>query len=199
MINLKRSILIVALTFALSSVAFTQTQKRAIYLSDHSVVAGERSLDGDEDDRPLVELIDIQVARNRIAPGKPFIADEHWLKNLKIRVKNVSGKRMICLALTFGLLEGINQELQPSASWGYKFGFQFGKFYEGKVEVETTSKIFLQPNDEVELTYESLDNFTKQALGKVGEGTFHKAEFLGALVQFEDGEWKDSDLLIRQK
>lgn len=197
MVYRTRLIFILIFTLLLSLSTFAQTQNRVIYFSDKTIEFDEQSAGDDE--APSLELIYIQIAGNQITSGKQFAADENWLKNLKIRVKNVSSKPIAYLELVFGLLEDIDEELEPSASWRFAFGFQCGKPIENKAKVKTKDEILLQPNEEVELTYESMNELTKSTFAKTGEGTFHKAQFRIARVQFETGEEKDSYLFIRKK
>lgn len=176
--------MIIALLFSLPILA--QAQNRIIRLPERE----------GEDYNHLLEIIDVQVAGNPVAFDKTFFADENWLKNLKFRVKNVSGKPMMYVALGFGLFEGINQELKPYASYQYGFVFSYGKPSDSKDKV--TGKVFLKPNEEVELSYDSLSELERKVLGKAGEGIFCKAEFMIARVQFKDGTFEDSDLVIRK-
>ena len=181
-----RSILILVFVMILSLSATAQTQKRVINVFDEN-----------KDSEQLLELIDIKIDSKSIVVGKQFKADENWLKDLKIRVKNISGKPLVCFGLSFGLIEGIKQELEPYASYRYGFTFSYGKPI--KEQFNVSEKVLLQPNEETVLTYDSLDNLYREVLGKVGEGTFHKAKLMSISVQFENGEWKDTGLLIRKR
>lgn len=184
-----------ALLFASSVLA--QTQDRVIF---YDGLCEESSDDSeDEANKCLLELIDIQVAGKPVVSGKQFVADENWLKNLKIRVKNISGKPFVYVAVGFGLIEGLHEELAPSASWKYGFVFSSGKPSNQITKTKVSRKIVLKPNEEIELTYSNLPELYKQVLGKASEGTFSKSVFVSATVEFRNGEQKDSRLPVRNK
>lgn len=47
-----------------------------------------------------VEIEDIAVDGKSIIVGEPFTAEEDWLKTLTIRVKNISGQRLVSVQVT---------------------------------------------------------------------------------------------------
>jgi hypothetical protein len=52
-----------------------------------------------------VEIIEIKVAGVPVTLGKPFTAGEDWLRDLTVRVRNVSAKPIIWASMNFGVPE----------------------------------------------------------------------------------------------
>jgi hypothetical protein len=178
---------------------FAQTQDRRMIFDRHDCDE-PASESGDEDSNCLVELVDVQIAGQKIISGKTFIADENWLKNLKVKIKNVSGKPFVFVGVDFGLIEGLYEELAPSASWGWAFSLHRGEASSSNDKKRRISKlVVLKPNEEMELNFDDLSDFNKkssqlmQVIGKTSQ-----IVFITASVEFNDGEQKDSHLFIRK-
>src|SRR5829696_1108226 len=62
------------------------------------------SFDKDED-VPL-EIVGIRIAGRPVILGQPFAADSSWLKQMTLRVKNISGKPILAFGVGAGLLGG---------------------------------------------------------------------------------------------
>lgn len=164
---------------ALSS--FAQVQKRTIHF-EREDVSGESG---------LVQVVRIEVKNKQVSINEEFATTDDWLKSLKITVRNVSGKRIIYVGFGFGLLEAIDGELEPYASYQYGVSFYAGEpvknIKKGK------RRFILNPNSETVLTYEKVGARTSNlVLEKAGIGKFHKAKFMVARVQFEDGTFQDT-------
>ncbi len=156
--------------------------------------------DDDEDSRCLVELIDITINGKKITSGKPFVADENWMKELKIRIRNISGKPFIAVGVSFGLIEGLYEKLAPSASWAWGFGFNRGKFSNPYDENRKISEIVvLKPKEEMQLTFDDLPDLYENSRLMQVAGKQSQIVFISATVEFKDGKQKDSDLFIKKK
>ena len=53
--------------------------------------------------RSPVEVVSVRVKGEDVAPGRPFAADDDWLRGLTITVKNVSDKPLIFVGLSLRL------------------------------------------------------------------------------------------------
>jgi hypothetical protein len=138
-----------------------------------------------EDEETPLELVEIKVAGKSIILGQPFDADENWLKNMTLRVKNISNKPIIAFGVGGGLLGGVNEELPPYASFQYGLGWQWGK--EVNPKKKRPKGTILKPGEIVELTYANVDELTRKVLAKEGEGAFRKLKFMAPGVQYLDG------------
>lgn len=175
--------------------ASAQTQDRRMIFDKLCVESAADS--ADEDSNCLVKLVDVRIGNQQITSGKPFVADENWMKNLKVRIRNVSGKPFVSVGVSFGLLEGLYEELAPSASWGWKFGFYRGKASNPYDENRKISDVVvLKPNEEIELTFDDLPELQKSGLIEVA-GKISQIVFIYATVEHKDG--KQDRLFIRKK
>lgn len=151
----------------------------------------------DEDSKCLIELVNVEIAGQKIASDKTFVADAGWLKNLKVRVKNVSGKPLVFVGVSFGMIEGLYEELAPSASWGWGFGLYRGQASNpNDAERKTSKHIILKPNKEIELTFADLRDPDARLLEAAGR--MSQIVLRTAIVVFEDGKQVDSFLFIKR-
>lgn len=191
-------LLAICLTSLSVTIASAQTQDRRLIfdrLCNDPAVESK-----DEDSDCLVELIDIQIGSQKITSGKPFVADENWIKNLKVRIRNISGKPFVFVGVSFGLIEGMYENLAPSASWGWAFGFYRGKASTPYGENRKVSKVVvLAPNKELELTFDNLPKPNKKSRLLEVSGKMRQIVFITARVEFKGGKHKDSYLFIRKQ
>jgi hypothetical protein len=169
-------LLIIILASVCSQVALGQSKERIIPLP-------EWSLDAEEEAQ--LELVEIKIAGKPIAIGESFDADENWLKAMTLRVKNISKKPIITFVLVSGLLEAIDEELQPSASFRYGIAWKWGK--DSKPGKAQTKRIVFKPGEILELSYAHVNELNRKVLAKRGEGAFCKLEFMAPAIQYEDG------------
>ena len=190
--------LVIAFVGVIAAPVHAQTQERRMIfdrLCDEPAAESE-----DEDNDCLVELIDIQINDQKVTSGKPFVADENWMKNLKVRVRNVSRKPFVFVGIGFGLIEGLYEELAPSASWQWGFGFYRGKPSNPYDENRKISDVVvLKPNKEIELTFNDLPELYKKSGLMDVAGKMSQIVFISAQVEFKDGKQEDSELFIRKK
>jgi hypothetical protein len=62
-----------------------------------------------------LQIVEIRVAGNPVTIDTPFMADDDWLKNLVVRVRNVSGKTINILPISFGLSDALNEKGRDAA------------------------------------------------------------------------------------
>jgi hypothetical protein len=187
--------LVVGFVEFVTAPVLAQTQDRRMIFDSRECyeTAAERK---EEDSECLVELVDVHIAGQKITSGKMFVADATWLENLKVKVKNVSGKSIVYVSVTFELIEGL-YESPPMGSFRPIFFFDRGNVSDPKDEKREISKnVVLKPNEEIELNFTDLPDFGKSALmqrvGKIGQIVMSDA-----VVEFEDGKQVRSDLLIK--
>lgn len=174
--NVKPTALSLILLFFIQPV-FGQVKKRVLPFPEWSAASDE--------DEIALELAEIRVGGRPIILGQAFDADENWLKNMTLRVKNISKKAIVAFGLGGGLLEGINEELKPYASFQYGIGWKWGKQFapeKGKPKGTT-----LKPGETLELSYANVDQLTRKVLAKAGEGVFCKLQFMAPAIQYADG------------
>ncbi len=178
--------------------AYAQTQDRRMIFDR---LCDEPAAQSDDDDSDcLVELVDVHIGSQKITSGKPFVADENWMKNLKVRIRNVSGKSFVFVGVSFGLIEGMYEQLAPSASWGWAFGFSRGKASNPYDENRKISDVVvLKPNKEIELTFDDLPELYKKSSLMQVVGKQSQIVFITATVEFKDGKQEDSELFVKKK
>ena len=183
--SMKRLFLILALLSFSSLSIWAQNENRIIKMDKP----------GENDDEIYLEITSFKVDGNEIFLNEPFTADENWLKNLKVKVKNISGKPMTCVSIGLGLLEGISEELEPQMSWGYALSLFQGDCT--SLDKERNDKNFiLKKGEETELTYSNSNKIYYDVLEKFGIGKFHKAELIIGTVKFKKGGFADTYLRV---
>ena len=169
-------------------------QKKERILIYDRLCSNPASASRDKDSDCLVELVDLRIGDDKIISGKPFTADENWLKDLRVKVRNVSGKPFVFIQVAFGLMAGLNDELGPSESWAWGFGFFRGKYSDPLSGVKPSKEIVLKPNEVIELSFVDSDASTNEMLNK---HSFQKAVFRLADIQFKNGTLRDSYFFSR--
>lgn len=125
-----------------------------------------------------LELVGVFAAGEAVAVGLPFAAEDDWMKDLKVRFRNVSGKSIAGATLHLSL---------PEARQGggvMTFSLGYGGPKEGRPVVA--------PGEEFEVTRTPAEHERQQRrLAKVGGVTGVGRVGLGfVVVTFEDGgEW----------
>ena len=190
--------LITAFVAFISAPAFAQTMERRMVLDRHDCDE-PASKSEDEDSNCLVELISVQIAGTKIVSGKPFISDENWLSNLKVRLRNVSGRPFFFVGVSFGLIEGLYEELSPGASWGWGFGLFRGTPSDKNSEKRKFSKtVVLRPNEEIELTFSDLPTSYSQSPLMQVVGRMSQIVLITSTIEFGDGSQTDSRFFMRK-
>lgn len=97
-----------SLFLSAASLAFSQTQNklvewtpRPIGTNKESVAQGIKLFQLIED----IEIEDVAVAAGSITIGQPFPADDDWLRDIVVRVRNVSDRRFTAIQMTLILPE----------------------------------------------------------------------------------------------
>jgi hypothetical protein len=148
----------------------------------------------DPGDEVSLELLEIRVAGKSVSLNQRFEADDNWLKETTLLIRNVGKKSIVALDIGGGLLNGIDEELPIGASFYSGIGWQWGKRFDPKNH--TPKGATLSPGETVVLTHVNVDALYRRALDERSAGTFCKLQLRGPLVQFSDGT-VDADAPIR--
>jgi hypothetical protein len=157
--------------------ATAQTKKRLIPFPDWSL--------DNTDDEVSLELVEIKIAGKPIALDKPFDADDNWLKNMTLRVKNIGTKPIVAFGVGGGLLPGIAEELPGYASFQYGIAWNWGNNF--NPDKDKHHGPVLNVGDSVELSYANVSGLTRRVLAKEGEGAYCKLKFMAPAIQYADG------------
>lgn len=169
-------LLIIILVSVCSQVALGQSKERIVLFPQWSIQAK---------DEAQLELVEIKIAGKPIAIGESFDADENWLKVMTLRVKNIGKKPISAFGVGGGLLEGVDEELPPYASFRYGIAWNCSKRSNpGKAQ---TKRIVFKPGEIIELSYAHVDELNRKVLAKQGEGAFCKLKFMAPAIQYDDG------------
>jgi hypothetical protein len=105
---MNKLLLAIALGFLLALSGFGQQTERMIDFPANqapgNLVAGEKGRLVPTDLKGL-QLVAISVAGKTVTPGQFFTAADDWLKTLKVKLKNVSGKTLLSVRMSFSLPE----------------------------------------------------------------------------------------------
>lgn len=144
----------------------------------------------------VIEVIGFTLAGVPVTPGQHFRADDDWLKNLRVKVKNVSGKSISHLHLILGL---------PEAKYvkdgrDYSMGFALEYIAESKARDGDPKMKIVLPGDEVELIYFEPPHLSlrEQIFNQTGVTSITLVQYGGDLkVFFLDGSvWRGSNLPV---
>jgi len=171
------STLSIALVLFGAQAATAQTKQRLIPFPGWSL--------DNTDNEVSLELVEIKLAGNPITLDKLFDADDHWLKNLTLSVKNIGTKPIVAFGVGGGLLYAVAEELPPHASFEYGIAWNWGKSF--NPDKEKHQGPVLNVGDTVELSYANVDALTRRVLAKEGEGVFCKLKFMAPAIQYSDG------------
>ena len=135
-----------------------------------------------------LKIIEIKVDGKIISLGQPFSASGDWLKNLTVKVRNISGKPISSIRMHFNLPEAKYKEGIMGFSLVYGKALSTGINY-GVQKV-------IMPNEELDLIRnEAHYNRDRDGIAqKSGTTDFSKVLMGITTVQFEDGtvwwNWK---------
>jgi hypothetical protein len=171
------SILSIAIVLIGIQVATAQTKKRLIPVPAWSLDSTDEAVS--------LELLEIKIAGKPIALDQAFDADDNWLKNMSLRVKNIGTKPIVAFGIGGGLLHGVAEELPIHASFDYGIAWNWGNNF--NPDKEKHHGPVLSVGDTVELSYANVDALTRRVLAKEGEGAFCKLKFMAPAIQYVDG------------
>ncbi|HVF88406.1 MAG TPA: hypothetical protein VM866_12495 [Pyrinomonadaceae bacterium] len=129
----------------------------------------------------VLEVVNIKVAGQSVTPGRPFTADEEWLRNLSVRIKNTSPKPIESIRLQLSLPEARYR------AGGLGISLNYGG--RTKAEKEAGDIKPLMPGGEAELKFTAADYESNQKFvsERSSVSSFSRLVFGQASVNFEDG------------
>jgi hypothetical protein len=136
-----------------------------------------------------LEIIEIKVDAKPILLGHPFSASDDWLKNLIVRVRNISGKPISSIRMYFNLPEAKYRE----GTMG--FSLEYGKALSTGINYGVQKTIM--SNEELDLfRNEAHYNRDREGIAqRAGITDFSKVLIGMTMVQFEDGTvWSSGKL-----
>jgi hypothetical protein len=172
------SIICLGLVVLVFQIVCAQTKKRLIHIPNLSIDNVEGPV--------LLEVVGIKIAGKPIAVGAPFDASDNWLGKMTLSVKNIGPKPIVAFGVGGGLLQDIDEELPPYASFYYAIDWKWGKPF--NPDKEKHHGPVLKVGDTVELSYFNVSSLSRRVLAKEGEGVFCKLKFGLLTVQFADGD-----------
>ena len=146
----------------------------------------------------VVEVIGFSLAGVPITPGQPFRADDDWLTNLRVKVRNVSGAAISHIDMSFALPEAKFAQDGRSYTMGFSLRYKAG----ARVNNESPEMKVIQPGDEVELVcLIPLKEQKEQIADKTGVSSITLLRYGGDVTAyFVDGStWRGSNLPVGKK
>jgi len=120
----------------------------------------------------MLQIVNLSIADRNIELNRVFAADGNWLRDLKIRVRNVSRQRLSCIGISFGLLAEIETKLGPRESWPWGLGFYKGACGDGKLTVDERN-FSLKPGMETVLEFRDIPKRSMNQMGSFGKAVLH--------------------------
>ncbi len=154
---------------------FSQTPTRARQIELNAAAA---------EDPPVLELLSIEVRGFPVSLSQRFTADDGWLQQMTIQVRNISGKPIRCFNFGGGLIERLDEVSQPGESFKQGITWAYGRCKEDNSKAQSSRS--LQPNAIVELTYHDVAAWVKLRRAQE-KGRYAKLAIGPPYVEFTDG------------
>lgn len=143
----------------------------------------------------VVEVVGFSLGGMALTPDQVFQADDDWLTNLRVTVRNISGKPISHLRMTFALPEAKFIQDGRNYSMGLSLEHKAGATAnKGGAEMK-----IIQPGDEVELVYfETGVPFREEIAGKTGVKSITILQYGGDVTAFfvDGSQWDGSNLPV---
>ena len=142
-----------------------------------------------------VKVVEVKVGGRAVKPADTFTADNNWLKGLRLKLKNTSGRSITALQIEFIIPESVtgrNAILQPIVYGRESFGA-------GCARVSTVTKAILN-GDNLEMVFSAEDySRVRQLLADMGVNTpISDIEIRVGMTVFNDGTaWSEGHQLRR--
>jgi hypothetical protein len=132
-----------------------------------------------------LEMVDTTVDGKSIAIGEPFTASEDWIRNLTVRVRNISGQKIHSIEMSIVL-----PDVTLNDGRNYGFALRGGSTPAGKQKP-------IMPGEEVELKWIEIEyqKFKERSVQLNGVAHITKAKIGMTAVLFTDGAMWGSDCL----
>src|SRR5437868_6774506 len=120
------SIAAVVSLFLLGTFAFSQENPRMPPVS--RIIRAEKPDQISEDGiTPAIQVVGVFIGDQKVELNRSFAMDDEWLRNLRVRVRNVSHSSLPCVGIGFGLLTEMDTKLEPYQSWPWGISFKKGR------------------------------------------------------------------------
>lgn len=193
---LYRILVLAIVPLFLGSVATSQVPPKDT-IRDRIIRAEKPEDNAGREDQPALRVIGLAIGGRAIEVNSIFSASNNWLNELRVRVKNVSGKTLHCVGISFGVLAEIETKLQPHESWPWGLGM-----YKGDCGLSTDlgsqKKFRLRANEETELQYSDTPLMFRSSMDKMGllaKAVFHP----GSRVKFSGKDAVDTPLAFSKE
>ncbi len=141
----------------------------------------------------VVEVIGFSLGGVTITPGQVFQADDDWLTNLRVKVRNISEKSNSHLRMSFALPEA--KFIQD----GRKYSMGHSLEYKAGAKVNDTEMKVILPGEEVELvSFETGPRLKQEIANRTGVTSITILQCGGDVTAlFVDGSyWMGSNLRV---
>lgn len=165
----------------LTSLGFGQQRERLLDWRPLAVRVDDR-VNGQPTGWQPLQLLEITVDGRPITCGQPFVADVDWLKGLTFKIRNVSGKTIKFIRISFTVPEAKFKD----STLG--FALEYGKETSDGVKLTYGSER-LMPGAETELL-NGIASYSRyrDMIAKEGGSTDFTKAFIGmTYVRFDDG------------
>jgi hypothetical protein len=136
-----------------------------------------------------VEIVGFEVAGVPVVPEQRFFAGEDWLKDLTVRVKNLSDRPASAIRMMFSFPESRYEKNGREYTDGYTLAYYSLGYGEGSSSSGFSEKGAVMPGEEVELVCKE-DQYridTQSALRRTGVSSISAVRFGGVRVDFSNG------------
>lgn len=156
---LKLALFLVCLSFATSS----QTTQMP---TSERIIRAERPhiLDDSDSEQPFLQIVSVTIGGDNVGLNKIFSANDNWLTDLKIHVKNISRETITCVQISFGLVAQIDTKLQSAESWPWGLVLNRGNCERRNRK----NKLRLEPGDVIILDRADMPLSYLNAMDKMG-------------------------------
>ncbi len=179
----RRTACAIVVLLALASFARAQSQNRVIEVYDETNAPETTSL----------QVVEIKVGAQEVTLGQPFMADDDWLQNLSVRIKNVSDRTINVLPVTLGF-----SELTPGKGGDIVITIMRGLYGNGsEVREPSDERKPIVPGEEMLLTFTEKQLCIIRELAARKGITPTRIKFVpSAYVTFENGTRVRTGLLF---
>ena len=142
-----------------------------------------------------VEVIGFSLGGVTVNPGQVFQADDDWLTNLRVKVKNISGKSISHLRMNLALPEAKFTQDGRNYSMGLSLDYKAG----ARANNEGAEMKVILPGDEVELVYlETGVSLSQEIASRTGVTSITILQYGGDVTAFfvDGSQWRGSNLPV---
>lgn len=168
---------ILTILLTASSLVSAQEAQRVILLPEFRAASNGKAL----------EIVDVRVAGRTIELGQPFIANDDWLSSLSFRVKNITGKTLRFIRMSFSMLEAKNGD--KGLGFSFTYGTPCNVNTDPPCNIKNKELKLVMPDEEVEMKFNGSEHQRNQEfiLKRAGITNINRILVGIVTIQFEDG------------